>query len=73
VSEIPLCKRADHRAESVAKILLKRGKISLTGIKISPHKHSQAGWHGCQDESSKILPQAILTTVKTTKLFLEAG
>ena len=29
--------------------LLERGEISLTGMKISSYKHSQAGWPGCQD------------------------
>jgi hypothetical protein len=47
------------RAGLVAEILLERGEISLTGMEISPYKHSQAGYPGCRDESSKIPPQAI--------------
>ena len=49
----------DKRAGPVAEISLERGEISLTGMGISPYKHSQAGWPGCRDESSKIPPQAI--------------
>jgi hypothetical protein len=62
----------DKRAGPVAEISLERGEISLTGMEIFPYKHSQAGYPGCQDESSKITPQAIFnncqTNVKTTKL-----
>jgi hypothetical protein len=32
------------RAGPVAEISLERGKISLTGMEISPYKHSQAGY-----------------------------
>ena len=67
----------DKRAGPVADISLERGKISLTGMGISPYKHSQAGWSGCRDESSKIPPQAIFNNcqinVKTTKLSRQAG
>ena len=49
----------DKRAGPVAEISLERGEISLTGMGISPYKHSQAGWPGCRDESSKIPPQVI--------------
>ena len=67
----------DKRAGPVAEISLERGEISLTGMEISPYKHSQAGYPGCQDESSKIPPQAIFnncqTNVKTTKLSQQAG
>jgi hypothetical protein len=34
----------DKRAGSVAEISLERGEISPTGMEISPHKHSQAGY-----------------------------
>ena len=33
----------DKRAGPVAEISLERGEISLTGMKVSPYKHSQAG------------------------------
>jgi hypothetical protein len=33
----------DKRAGTIAEISLERGDISLTGMKISPYKHSQAG------------------------------
>jgi hypothetical protein len=33
----------DKRAVPVAKISLERGEISLTGMDISPYKHSEAG------------------------------
>jgi hypothetical protein len=33
----------DKRAGPVAEISLERGEISLTGMKISPYKHSEAG------------------------------
>jgi hypothetical protein len=49
----------NKRAAPVAEISLERGEISLTKMKISAHKHSQAGWSSCQDEGSKMLPQAI--------------
>ena len=60
-------------------ISLERGEISLTGMGISPYKHSQAGWPGCRDESSKIPPHAIFnncqikSNVKTIKLSRKAG
>jgi hypothetical protein len=67
----------DKRSGPVAEISLERGEISLTGMEISPYKHSQAGWPGCRDESSKIPPQAIFNNcqinVKTTKLSRQAG
>jgi hypothetical protein len=67
----------DKRAGPVAEISLERGEISLTGMGISPYKHSQAGWPGCWDESSKIPLQAIFNNcqinVKTTKLSRQAG
>ena len=47
----------DERAGPVAEISLERGEISLTGMAISPYKHSQAGQPGCWDEGSKIPPQ----------------
>jgi hypothetical protein len=34
----------DKQTDPVAKISLERAEISLTGMKISPYKHSQAGW-----------------------------
>ena len=59
----------DKRAGPVAEISLERGEISLTGMEISPYKHSQAG---CRDESSKIPPQAIFNNcqnnINVTKL-----
>jgi hypothetical protein len=33
----------DKRAGPVAEISLERGEISLTGMEISPYKHSQVG------------------------------
>ena len=33
----------DKRAGPIAEISLERGDISLTGMKISPYKHSRAG------------------------------
>jgi hypothetical protein len=48
------------------------GPVAETRMEISPYKQSQAGYRGCQDESSTILPQAIFNNcqnnVKTTKL-----
>jgi hypothetical protein len=40
----------NKQAGLVAEISLERGEISLTGMKISAQKHSQAGWSSCQDE-----------------------
>jgi hypothetical protein len=34
----------DKRAGPVAEISLERGEISLTGMEISPYKHSQASY-----------------------------
>jgi hypothetical protein len=45
----------DKRAGPVAEISLERDEISLTGMEISPYKHSQAGWPVCR----------FLTTVKS--------
>jgi hypothetical protein len=36
----------DKRAGPVAEISFERGEISLTGMGISPYKHSQEGWPG---------------------------
>ena len=48
-------------AGPVAEILLERGKILLTGMKISPYKHSQAGYShfnllSKQYQNNKIFP-----------------
>jgi hypothetical protein len=46
-------------------------EISLTRMKISAYKHSQAGWPGCRDESPKMPSQVIFNNcqnnVKITK------
>ena len=35
------CVCVDYRAGPVAEVSLKRGEISLTGVKVSPYMHSQ--------------------------------
>ena len=44
----------DNWASPFGEVSLKQGEISLTGMKISPYKHSQVGWPECWDESSRI-------------------
>ena len=61
----------DKRAGLVAEILFERGKISLTGMEISPYKHLQAGLYvgmGCRDESSKIPLQAIFNNYQNNTM-----
>ncbi len=44
-----------------------RGEISLTGINISPYKHSQAGWSAAGMKVQRCRRKLFLTTVKATK------
>ena len=55
----------DKRAGPVAEISLERGEISLTGMGISPYKHSQAGWPGCRVKVQRCRRKLFLTTVKS--------
>jgi hypothetical protein len=65
----------DKRAGPVAEISLERGEISLTGMEISPYKHSQAGPVAGM-KVQRYRRKLFLTTVKTiqcTKLSRQAG
>jgi hypothetical protein len=55
----------DKRAGPVAEISLKRGEISLTGMGISPYKHSQAGWPVAGMKVQRYRRKLFLTTVKS--------
>ena len=55
----------DKRAGPVAEISLERGEISLTGMGISPYKHSQAGWPSCGMKVQRYRRKLSLTTVKS--------
>jgi hypothetical protein len=51
-----------ERAGPIAEVSLERGEISAIGMKISPYKQSQKGWHSCRNECSKMLREVIFTT-----------
>jgi hypothetical protein len=51
-------------AGPIAEVSLERGEISAIGMKISPYKQSQKGWHSCRNESSKMPLEAILRTYR---------
>jgi hypothetical protein len=54
----------DNWVGPFAEISPERSKISPPGMRMSPYKHSQAGRPGSQDESSKMLLQAIFILSK---------
>jgi hypothetical protein len=66
----------DKQAGPLREISLATAEISPTGMKISPSKHSQVGWPGCRDDSSKKLcekPFKTAMSIIRTKLSRQAG
>ena len=57
----------DKRAGPVAEISLERGEISLTGMGISPYKHSQAGWPGAGMKVQRYRRKLFLTVKSMSK------
>ncbi len=62
----------DKRVCPFDEISLGRGEISLTGMKISPYKHSQVCWPVCWAERSKMQLQAIFNNCEKFKIVLES-
>ena len=59
----------DKQTSPLGEISPLSSEISLTEMKISPYKHSQAGWPGYRDESSKMPPQAIFNNCQNNEIF----
>jgi hypothetical protein len=56
------------RPGPVTEISLERGEISLTGMEISPYKHSQAASPVAGMKVQRYRHKLFLTTVKTTSM-----